>query len=95
VAAGVGLSRRVLERRFRQWLRRSPKGEIVRVQIEAAKMLLAQSELSIEAIARQCGGASFKYFGQLFRRETGLTPRAFRKTRRVMSARNTNEEPPL
>jgi LacI family transcriptional regulator len=95
VAAGVGLSRRVLERRFRQWLRRSPKAEIVRVQIEAAKMLLAQSELSIEAIARQCGGASFKYFGQLFRRETGLTPRAFRKARRVMAARNASEDPPL
>jgi len=92
VAAGVGLSRRVLERRFRQWLGRSPKAEIVRVQIEAAKMLLTQSELSIEAVARQCGRTPFKYFGQLFRRETGLTPRAFRKAQRVAPPKNTSDD---
>ena len=87
MATRVGVSRRVLERRFQQWLGRSPKAEILRVQIEAAKTLLVQSELSIEAIARQCGIASFKYFGQVFRRETGVTPRAFRKLRRCPGKR--------
>jgi LacI family transcriptional regulator len=83
VAEKAGLSRRVMERRFRQLLGRSPKEEILRVQIENAKLLLTQSELSIEAVARQCGIGSFKYFGQVFRRETGGTPRAFRRTRQT------------
>ena len=83
VAAKAGLSRRVLERRFRQLLGRTPKAEILRMQIENAKLLLTQSELSIEAVARQCGIGSFKYFGQVFRRATGSTPRAFRKTRQT------------
>jgi LacI family transcriptional regulator len=81
VADAVGLSRRVLERRFLDFLGRSPKAEIVRVQVEHAKMLLTQSDLPIEAIAAQCG-VSFQYFGQLFRRETGVTPRAFRHAQR-------------
>jgi LacI family transcriptional regulator len=90
VADKAGLSRRVMERRFRRLMGRSPKAEILRIQIEDAKLLLTQSELSIEAIARQCGIGSFKYFGQVFRRVTGCTPRAFRKTRQ--STRETSEK---
>lgn len=83
VASGIGLSRRTLERRFQQCLDRSLKAEILRVQIENAKRLLAQSGLPIEAVGRRCGFPAFKYFGQAFRRETGATPRAFRRARRL------------
>jgi LacI family transcriptional regulator len=81
VAEAVGLSRRALERRFQRCLGRSPKAEILRMQIENAKILLIRSELSIEAIVQRCGFSSFKYFGQVFRREVGVTPSSFRKTR--------------
>jgi len=78
VAQAVGLSRRVLERRFRQHFGCTPKREIRRVQIDHAKLLLGQTEISIEAVARGCGFRAFKHFARVFRRETGVTPRAFR-----------------
>lgn len=59
------------------------KAEILRVQIENAKLLLTQSGLPIQAVGKRCGFPCFKYFGQVFRRETGMTPRAFRKIRRI------------
>ena len=83
VAAAVSLSRRVLERRFHKHLGRPPKEEILRVQIERAKMLLQQSDMAIEMIARQSGFVSFKNFAVIFRREVGTTPRLFRHAQRT------------
>jgi LacI family transcriptional regulator len=83
VAEEVGLSRRAVERRFLEHLGRAPKAEIMRVRIERAKMLLAQTDHSGEAIARKCGFASLIYFTRAFRREVGMTTRAYRKMRRV------------
>jgi LacI family transcriptional regulator len=83
VAQKVGLSRSVLERRFQQYLGRTPKAEIMQIRIERAKMLLAQTDKSSENIAHQCGFASLVYFTKAFRREVGATPRAYRRIRRI------------
>jgi LacI family transcriptional regulator len=83
VAAAASLSRRVLERRFREHLGRTPKEEIMRVRIERAKTLLEQGEMTIELAAKNSGFASFKHFAQIFRRQIGATPRQFRRERRV------------
>jgi len=79
VANQVGLSRRTLQQRFLQHLQRTPKQEILRIQMERAKMLLAETDQPIEAICRQSGFASFKYFARAFRRAVGRTPRTYRK----------------
>ena len=84
VADEVGLSRRVLERRFLQYLGRTPKAEIMRIRIERAKMLLAQTDKSRESIARRCGFASPEYFSMAFHRLVGMKPQAYRKIRRVL-----------
>jgi LacI family transcriptional regulator len=83
VAREVGLSRRVLERRFRQHLGTSPKDEIVRFRIERAKMLLARTDQTIESIVRKSGYRSIIYFTRAFRREVGETPHAYRKKHRI------------
>ncbi|MBN2580519.1 MAG: substrate-binding domain-containing protein [Pirellulales bacterium] len=83
VALEVGLSRRVMERRFRQYLGRSPKTEIMRIRIERAKTLLSQTDQTNAAIARQCGFPSPVYFSKAFRREVGMTPNAYRRMRRI------------
>jgi LacI family transcriptional regulator len=81
VVEEVGLSRRTMELRFGQMLGRSPKAEILRVQIEHAKMLLVRSDKTSESIARLCGFSSLEYFTTAFRRVVGMKPQAYRKTR--------------
>jgi len=81
VVEEVGLSRRTLELRFHHYLGRSPKAEILRVQIEHAKMLLARTDESSERIARKCGFSSLEYFTTAFRRVVGMKPQAFRRMR--------------
>jgi LacI family transcriptional regulator len=83
VVAQMGLSRRMLELKFQQYLGRTPKEEILKIRLERAQLLLSQSDMSIESIARKSGFPSFKHFASLFRREVGVTPRAFRKTNRI------------
>jgi len=83
IAEEVGISRRVLESRFHRYLGRSPKTEIMRVRIEAAKTLLAQTDKSSESIARKCGFGSLEYFTRVFHNKVGVKPQAYRKIQRI------------
>jgi LacI family transcriptional regulator len=83
VLESVPLSRRSLETRFQKLLGRTPHDEIVRVQIERAKQLLAQSELSLKAIAARLGFRHSEYLNVVFRRATGQPPGAYRREKRV------------
>ena len=82
VCKEVGVSRRVLERRFHSCLRRTPKKEILRVQIGRAKSLLVQTDLSVAAVGKRAGFAAPEYFVRVFRRAAGATPRTYRMTQR-------------
>lgn len=79
VLASVAVSRRVLEQRFRQLLKRSPHEEIRRVHVERAKALLAESEMSIHNVALASGFMESKYFSSVFHERTGLTPTLYRQ----------------
>jgi LacI family transcriptional regulator len=81
----AGVSRSTLERRFRELLGRSPKEEILRVRLERAKLMLTETTLSIDTIARRSGFPSGKYFGDVFRREVGTPPGTFRSAFRRAS----------
>jgi LacI family transcriptional regulator len=76
----VAVSRSTLNRRFRDVFGRSPKYEIVRTQIERARTLLIETNLSVASIATRCGFSEAKYFYDVFHRRVGTTPREFRKT---------------
>jgi LacI family transcriptional regulator len=75
----VSVSRRVLERRFRAVLQRTPAQEIRRTHLERAKLLLAQTSLSVPDVARASGFNYVEHMIPLFRRWMGVTPLAFRR----------------
>lgn len=75
----VALSRSVLERRFKTLLGRTPKSEIMRVQLERARQLLTQTDMPLTTIAEKTGFSQVKYFCEVFRKKIGVTPGAFRK----------------
>jgi LacI family transcriptional regulator len=79
VAETVGVSLSLLERRFQKFLGRTPKSEIIRIQIEHAKKLLNQTDRNCASIAKKCGFHSQAYFTIAFRREVGMTPIAYRR----------------
>jgi LacI family transcriptional regulator len=92
VADEIGLSRRGMERRFRQYLGRSPKEEIMRIQMEHAKTLMVRTDQTSAMIARKCGFSSLEYFTRIFRRKVGMKPQAYRKMRRISRDLGVNSE---
>lgn len=72
------LSRRTLERRFKELLGRTPNAEILRVRLENARRALARTDLPVAKVAVNSGFRSISYFTTTFRRATGLSPVAYR-----------------
>lgn len=79
VVDSVAVSRRGLERRFRKALGRSIHEEIRRVHIEQVCLMLAQTNLSVTKIAATLGYPNIDNIAHYFKREKGMTPRAYRK----------------
>lgn len=79
VLKAVPLSRRVLESRFRSHLGRTPHEEILRLKLDRVKQLLAETELSIAAIAERAGFEHSEYLSASFKQHFGLAPSVFRR----------------
>ena len=74
------VSRSYLSRAFRRRTGVTVMEHLHAVRIEAAKRLLRQTDLPVEAISGNVGFLSSKHFSRVFREATGLSPRAFRNT---------------
>ncbi|MCA9234428.1 MAG: DNA-binding transcriptional regulator [Planctomycetales bacterium] len=75
----VPVSRRYLELQFRRYFGRLPAEEIRRLRLDRGKELLAQTDMSVDAVAEACGYAGATQFGVAFRKRFGATPLSFRK----------------
>lgn len=82
IARHAGVSRCVLERKFRETFERSPGEEIRRVRIEWAKRLLNETDLPIPEVAERSGFGSNAYFSDCFNRLEGVSPLRYRKQAR-------------
>ncbi len=79
VVEAVSMSRSVLQRRFREQLGRTIHDEILRVRLDTAKSMLADTDLPISVVAERCGFRHQEYLGAVFRRRLSTTPARFRR----------------
>jgi LacI family transcriptional regulator len=78
IARSVGLSRSVLQRRFRTLLKRSVHQEILAAKIKFAYELLTKTDLALAAVAERAGFKHQEYLGAVLRKRTGRTPAQIR-----------------
>ena len=71
-----------LGRHFTAELGRTPGEEILRQRLEKARELLVETKLPLSEIARECGFCHASYLSNLFRREMGVSPRAWARAKR-------------
>jgi len=75
IAREVGLSRSVLQRRFRALLNRSVHQELVSARIKYARELLTKTDLTLMAVAERSGfGPYQEYLGAVLKKHIGKTP---------------------
>ena len=78
VLRAVPMSRSTLDRRFLKILGRSPKDEILRVRLNRAKQLLAETDFPLSLIAEKVGLEHVEHLSRIFKNRIGTTPSDFR-----------------
>lgn len=79
IAQLVGLSRRQLERQFKQYLGSMPSRYYLELRLKKARQLLLESNSSIVQIGLMCGFSSGAHFSTAFSAQFGITPREERQ----------------
>lgn len=82
VAAAAGLSRRALEKKFSERYGRSPLAEIHASRLRRVKQLLVETDHNLPEIAEVAGFQYQEYLVKFFRKHTGMTPGAYRRSMR-------------
>jgi LacI family transcriptional regulator len=82
VVRAAGVSRRLLEKRFRKSLGRPILKEIRRVRVGHIARLLVETDLPVARIADALGFADVQHVSRYFRAEQQASPVAFRRTQR-------------
>ena len=85
IAQHVCVSRRQLERIFKQYLNRVPSQYYLELRLSKARQLLMQTSKSIIQIGLSCGFSSGPHFSSAYRNFFGATPRDDRNQRRSNS----------
>lgn len=81
IAQLVGVSRRQLERLFKQHLDALPSRYYLELRLARARRLLSQTSQSILSIGLGCGFSSGPHFSSAYRQHFGITPREQRSPR--------------
>jgi len=79
VAASAGVSARECTRCFRATLGVTPIYHLTQLRVRAAALLLETTDDPVTEIGLSVGFESPSYFGRVFRRHTGLSPREYRR----------------
>ena len=79
VARYAGMSVSALESKFRKLTNDSVYNYLIRLRMEHAKRLLTETTYSVTDIAAQCGYENLFYFCSAFKKNTGVTPTAYRR----------------
>lgn len=79
IADAAAVSERECSRCFQRCFRESAITYLNKYRIRVAAGLLLKTTDSVTAISRQCGFRSVSYFGRLFQKLLGCTPKDYRK----------------
>ncbi len=80
VIKSCSLTRRVLDKRFKESLGCTVHQEILRHRLERVKHMLIETELTMAEVANRTGFDNPEYMPVVFRREVGQTPSAYRRS---------------
>jgi len=81
IAQLVGLSRRQLERLFKQYLGSLPSRYYLELRLQRSRQLLIETHHSIVQVGLMCGFSSGSHFSTAFGTLFGMTPREQRQRR--------------
>lgn len=85
-AEALGMPRSTLDHLFTDKVGHSIGREILNQRLLRIKRLLKDESLPLNAISKACGFCNASYFTNVFRRETGMTPKEWRANRNMSAS---------
>ena len=85
IAEAIGMPRSTLDHLFTEKIGHSIGREILNQRLLRIKRLLKDESIALNAISKACGFCNASYFINVFRRETGMTPKAWRARHRRLT----------
>ncbi|MEX1349498.1 MAG: GlxA family transcriptional regulator [Desulfobacterales bacterium] len=79
LAARANMTRRTLERRFREATGESPRRYIQRIRVEKAKQFLQEGGMTFDEITYRVGYEDSSTFSRVFKKNTGLSPVLYKR----------------
>jgi transcriptional regulator GlxA family with amidase domain len=79
IASAANVSKRTLERKFRQFLDKTPKQVYLECRLDHARRLLRHSDLTVREIAVASGFSSISYFCRAYKRRFRVKPGSDRR----------------
>ena len=86
IADQMNISYDYFQHRFKEMRGESPRQFLLHTRIKEARRLLDINSLSCTEIAYRCGFSSAAQFTAIFKRETGLTPKAYLKANALVTS---------
>jgi len=81
IADAIGVSKRLLERSFKDHFSHGPATEITQLRIHKAKQLLKSTSWPLHQIAEAVGYPEYSLFSTNFRQHEGIPPKEWRKSK--------------
>jgi len=78
IAERLDMNPSYISRLFKKELSENFSNYILNRRMKQAKFLLSTTDLKIQDVASQCGFSEVHYFGQVFKKETGYSPKEYR-----------------
>lgn len=82
----LGITPEYLSKLFKLHMGTTVVKYIQQVRIERARMLLANSEISLSNIAEKCGFSDQNYFARVFRKHMSMTPSEYRTHNSILNS---------
>ena len=71
---------------YKETLCISPKADLLKCRMELAENMLQFSNLSVSAIARECGFENIYYFSKYFKANHGVAPSEYLKSKSTINS---------
>jgi LacI family transcriptional regulator len=94
VATAIGVSRRLLDRKFQLALGHTIHDELQRTRVAEAKRLLAQTDDKLLVVAVRSGFAHAPQLCNVFKTVVGMSPMQYRKAARSCRETPVGKKPP-
>jgi AraC family transcriptional regulator, carnitine catabolism transcriptional activator len=95
IATAVGLSKRQLERHFKQYTASAPLQYYVSLRVATAHKLLQQTDLSVSQVAAASGFESLEHFSRVYKARFGIPPSMDRRQTLTAPVMRHAARPPI